>query len=180
MLLLLVIRRYHVAGLNYINDRWHPRAVAIGENGLSIPNSPRLHLPDAVHDTLRVEWYRTALQQIQQVLQEGKVPLVGYIFWSCISNFEWIQGYTEDFGVIYARPGRQEKRHVKDSAKFLKASLSKDDPEDATAPGASKGEMSDKASKNGAVRIGSPVWATAALLIPIVIFLAVLGLSGPF
>lgn len=113
-------------GLNYLWENWHPKALAIGESGLSLRHPTTLNLSQTLHDDERVRWYRSAAQQMNAVLAEGKIPLVGYLFWSCISNFEWVQGYTQDFGVIYAKPGTNQKRHIKESATFLRASMGKE------------------------------------------------------
>lgn len=78
-----------IAGLEYLHNRWGPKALAIGENGLSLPHGGEATVSEAVHDDLRIEWYKAAVSQIDHILKEGKIPLVGYLFWSCIRNFEW-------------------------------------------------------------------------------------------
>lgn len=77
-------------------------------------------LQDKLKDGDRVEWYRTALAQVDRLLDEGQVPLKGFVFWTCISNFEWSNGYEGDFGVIYTTKGKDKPRSVKNSAKYLK------------------------------------------------------------
>lgn len=74
--------------MRYMHQRWGPKALAIGENGLSLPSSPTLSLNDSLHDLQRIRWYRNAVEQINTILDEGKIPFVGYLAWSCISNFE--------------------------------------------------------------------------------------------
>lgn len=74
--------------MRYMHQRWGPKALAIGENGLSLPSSATLSLNDSLHDLQRIRWYRNAVEQINTILDEGKIPFVGYLAWSCISNFE--------------------------------------------------------------------------------------------
>ena len=58
---------------------------------------------------------------MDRIFKEGnKVNLGGFTFWSCIANYEWHSGYDLDFGVIYAEPGANKPRHVKNSAHYLK------------------------------------------------------------
>jgi len=47
------------------------------------------------------------------------VNLKGYFAWSLLENFEWAEGYTQRFGIIYLDFTTQ-KRIPKDSFYFLK------------------------------------------------------------
>ena len=49
---------------------------------------------------------------------EQGVDLRGWFFWSLLDNFEWAEGYTKRFGLIYLDYETQ-KRIPKDSYRFV-------------------------------------------------------------
>lgn len=44
----------------------------------------------------------------------------GYFVWSHLDNFEWSDGYTVRFGLVYVDYKDGLKRYLKDSAKWFK------------------------------------------------------------
>ena len=50
----------------------------------------------------------------RRALQEG-YPLIGYTYWSIMDNYEWAEGYSKRFGLIYV-DYRTMERIPKDSA----------------------------------------------------------------
>ena len=40
------------------------------------------------------------LLELKKGIDEG-VPVLGYLQWSFLDNFEWAQGYDERFGIVY-------------------------------------------------------------------------------
>jgi beta-glucosidase len=46
------------------------------------------------------------------------VPLRGYFVWSLMDNFEWAQGYTKRFGIVYVDTATQ-RRIPKSSARWF-------------------------------------------------------------
>ncbi|CAH2059131.1 unnamed protein product, partial [Iphiclides podalirius] len=59
--------------------------------------------PDSILNALtqlkeRIRYYRAALESVLDALDAG-VNLKGYMAWSLMDNFEWMQGYTERFGL---------------------------------------------------------------------------------
>ncbi|CAO1620689.1 unnamed protein product [Parajaminaea phylloscopi] len=105
--------------LNYAHYRWKVKAFAIGETGMAVRNGYKQNFQQKLNDRDRVEWFRVQLAQVSDILKEGKLPLKGFVFWSCMSNFEWSNGYQGDFGVIYTKHGKNQQRSVKNSAKYL-------------------------------------------------------------
>lgn len=66
-------------------------------------------------DRLRWEFIRQHLVRVHEAVQKG-VPVVGYIYWSLMDNFEWDKGFTPRFGLIdinYATGART----IRDSAR---------------------------------------------------------------
>lgn len=50
-------------------------------------------------DELRPDYLVTHVQQLARAQREG-VPLLGYLHWSSMDNFEWAQGFRMRFGLI--------------------------------------------------------------------------------
>ena len=67
-----------------------------------------------VHDPQRIEFMKGYLSGLQRASEEG-IPIIGYTAWSIMDNFEWAEGYTPWFGLIYV-DYRTQKRTLKDSA----------------------------------------------------------------
>lgn len=103
-----------------MHDIWGAKALAVGENGLTLLKSEQKTKRDRLNDVSRVNWYHSSLKQVHKLLEEN-FPIKGFVYWSCISNFEWSNGYEGDFGVIYAKPGKAEPREPKKSAGYLKS-----------------------------------------------------------
>ncbi|MCJ2183718.1 family 1 glycosylhydrolase [Novosphingobium sp. 1949] len=49
-------------------------------------------------DTLRARFIPAALQHLHAAMDDG-VPVLGYVHWSLLDNFEWIFGYKPHFGL---------------------------------------------------------------------------------
>ncbi len=49
-------------------------------------------------DTLRARFIPAALEGLKAAMDEG-VPVLGYVHWSLLDNFEWIFGYKPHFGL---------------------------------------------------------------------------------
>jgi beta-glucosidase len=78
----------------------------ITENGLATDD-----------DTRRIEYLRRAIAGIERCLHDG-LPVIGYLYWSALDNFEWMLGFEKHFGLIGVNRQTQE-RTVKASARFL-------------------------------------------------------------
>jgi beta-glucosidase len=70
-----------------------------------------------VHDPERVEFLRGHFEAAHAALSAG-VDLRGYFVWSLIDNFEWADGYSQRFGVVYV-DFKSQQRIPKTSATFL-------------------------------------------------------------
>lgn len=71
---------------------------------------------DQVHDADRVSYLRRHLEAVHQAIEHG-VDVRGYYVWSLLDNFEWAEGYTKRFGLLYVDYESQQ-RLWKDSAKY--------------------------------------------------------------
>ncbi len=86
--------------------------VLITENGCASADS--VHLDGKVNDPQRIDYTKRYLRSYYRAAQEG-VPLVGYIHWSFMDNFEWAEGYDLRFGLVYV-DYQTQKRTPKESA----------------------------------------------------------------
>lgn len=84
----------------------------INENGAAYSDSP--DASGSVKDVRRIQFLRDHLIQVHRAIQAG-VPLAGYLTWSFMDNFEWANGYTKRFGLVWVDYETQ-KRILKDSA----------------------------------------------------------------
>ena len=86
--------------------------IIITENGLSANDV--VCLDGKVHDPYRTDYLLRHLGQLSRATDEG-IPVLGYLHWSIMDNFEWANGYDPRFGLIYVDYPTQ-KRIIKDSA----------------------------------------------------------------
>ncbi len=52
-----------------------------------------------------------------QAMQE-KAPVIGYLYWSLLDNYEWAEGFVPRFGLIGVDYTTQERK-VRESARRL-------------------------------------------------------------
>jgi beta-glucosidase len=91
-----------------------PRAIAITENGAAFHD--KWAGGDRVHDAQRVVYFREHIQALAVARMLG-VPVEGYFAWSLLDNFEWAEGYSRRFGIVYVDYPSQ-RRIVKDSGRW--------------------------------------------------------------
>ncbi len=109
----------NVLGRMYFN--YQVPKIYVTENGASYSTPP--DETGKVPDIHRINYLRTHFVAMQRAIQMG-VPLAGYFVWSLMDNFEWSQGYTQRFGIIWVDYETQ-KRTLKDSAKWYKNVIKK-------------------------------------------------------
>lgn len=86
------------------------KKLIITENGAAFHDE----LTDGqVHDEERIRFYEQYLRQVLRAKKEG-VKIEGYFAWSFTDNFEWAEGYSKRFGLVYIDYATQ-KRIVKSS-----------------------------------------------------------------
>jgi beta-glucosidase len=68
-------------------------------------------------DSRRVEWIRQTVPGLRRCIADG-IDLRGYLYWSAMDNFEWLEGYTPRFGLIEVDRSTLERR-PKESAHYL-------------------------------------------------------------
>lgn len=101
---------------------WAPRflheryglPLLVTENGMA--NNDFVMRDGKVHDPQRVDFMHSYLENLKNAVTDG-VPVIGFMYWSILDNFEWAEGYDKRFGLIYV-DYRTQKRTLKDSAYF--------------------------------------------------------------
>jgi beta-glucosidase len=68
-------------------------------------------------DERRIDFVRAALSEVAGCLRDG-LPVLGYLYWSALDNFEWAEGYRPTFGLIEV-DRRTQQRIVRPSAHWL-------------------------------------------------------------
>jgi len=88
--------------------------IEITENGCSYGDYP--DATGRVADVRRIHYYRDHLRELAHAINDG-AEVHGYHAWSILDNFEWAEGYTQRFGLVYIDFPTQ-RRYMKDSAKW--------------------------------------------------------------
>ena len=72
--------------------------IYITENGCSYSDGPNSE--GKINDKRRIEYYRSHLTELKRAIEDG-APCNGYFAWSLMDNFEWAQGFSQRFGLIW-------------------------------------------------------------------------------
>jgi beta-glucosidase len=101
--------------IDRIHTEYAPRRIFVTENGVPVPDD--VDFDGRIRDDRRISYLRAHLLQIHKLL-EKQIPVMGYLVWSFMDNFEWAQGYRMRFGLVYVDFETQE-RIVKDSGRWF-------------------------------------------------------------
>ncbi|GLT68476.1 hypothetical protein SLA2020_407020 [Shorea laevis] len=96
--------------LNYIAQRYNNPPIYVTENGMDDEDSNTTPLDGMLDDKLRVVYFKGYLAAVAQAIKDG-VDVRGYFAWSLLDNFEWGQGYTKRFGLVYVDYKNGLSRH---------------------------------------------------------------------
>jgi beta-glucosidase len=91
--------------IRYVNSKISV-PILVTENGIATSDDAR-----------RITWIKHALKGLKSCL-EDHIDIRGYLYWSAMDNFEWLEGYSPKFGLI-AINRENQTRIVKESARFL-------------------------------------------------------------
>ena len=97
-------------GLKQLSQRYQI-PIVITEDGIAC--SDKIYLDKQVHDYQRIDFLQRYLQQLLNVIEEG-YDIQGYFHWSLTDNFEWHNGYSPRFGLVYIDYANYQ-RIIKDS-----------------------------------------------------------------
>ena len=102
-------------GPKFFYERYK-KPIIITENGLA--NMDWVSSDGRVHDPQRIDFMHRYLKSLSRAVSEG-VDVQGYFHWSLMDNFEWNDGYTKRFGLIFVDYNTQQ-RIIKDSGYWYK------------------------------------------------------------
>ncbi|KAJ8746839.1 hypothetical protein K2173_003845 [Erythroxylum novogranatense] len=109
--------------LNYVSRKYNNPPIYVTENGMD-DEDVDIPLHEILDDKLRVVYLKGYLTSVAQAIKDG-VDVRGHFVWTLLDNFEWAQGYTKRFGLIYVDYKNGLSRHPKSSAywfsRFLKS-----------------------------------------------------------
>ena len=71
-----------------------------------------------INDLERIEFLRAHFIAAHAAITQG-VDLRGYFVWSLLDNFEWAEGYSMRFGLVFT-DYRTQERILKQSAHFYR------------------------------------------------------------
>lgn len=103
--------------LTRIHHEYAPSALHITENGAAFDDA--WNGDGRVDDPARLAYMRDHLAALRRAREDG-VPVRGYFAWSLLDNFEWAEGYSKRFGLVYVDYPTQ-RRIVKDSGRWYSA-----------------------------------------------------------
>ncbi|KAK9042668.1 hypothetical protein V6N11_017734 [Hibiscus sabdariffa] len=115
--------------LNYIARTYNNPPIYITENGMDEEDDNSLPLNEILDDKLRVRYFKGYLAAVSQAIKDG-ADVRGYFAWSLLDNFEWGQGYTKRFGLVYVDYKNGLTRHPKSSAYWFSRFLNSGERED--------------------------------------------------
>jgi beta-glucosidase len=100
--------------LEDISRTYHPKTLLITENGAAFDDVWNGN--GRISDSQRVLYLSEHLRAVGDAIAHG-APVAGYFVWSLFDNYEWAEGYSKRFGLVYVDFATQ-RRIVKDSGKW--------------------------------------------------------------
>jgi beta-glucosidase len=104
-----------------LHREYAPPALFITENGAAYDD--QWDGGDVIHDPERQHYLVTHIEAIARAIELG-VPVQGWFVWSLMDNFEWGEGYSKRFGLVYV-DFPSERRIIKDSGYWYRDFLTR-------------------------------------------------------
>ncbi|KAG2396450.1 Beta-glucosidase 13 [Vigna angularis] len=104
--------------LLYTKEKFNNPVIYITENGVDEVNDNAKSL----EDNMRIDYISNHLAYVQSAIENG-VNVKGYFAWSLLDNFEWADGFSVRFGIIYVDFKDGLSRYPKKSAQWFKKFL---------------------------------------------------------
>ncbi|XP_076899647.1 strictosidine-O-beta-D-glucosidase-like [Bidens hawaiensis] len=133
--------------LVYIKNTYGDPLIYITENGWVDKTDNTKTVEEARVDIERIDYHNKHLQNLRYAISDG-VRVKGYFVWSLMDNFEWDEGYSARFGMIYIdfKNGKYT-RYPKNSAIWYKHFLGYDEKPKPEKNNNCVGDRTSKSSK---------------------------------
>ncbi len=92
--------------LKKIADDYPVSSIYVTENGSAYADV--ISHDKSILDDARTEYLEQHLIAVSRLVND-KIPVKGYFAWSLMDNFEWSEGYTRRFGLVYTNFQTQER-----------------------------------------------------------------------
>ncbi|KAF7840652.1 beta-glucosidase 46-like [Senna tora] len=86
--------------LTYLKDKYNNTPMIITENGYGDIAEPNSTEDLQLNDSNRIHYMEGHLDALKEAIRNG-TDVRGYFVWSLLDSFEWIYGYTNNFGLCY-------------------------------------------------------------------------------
>jgi beta-glucosidase len=84
--------------LEHLNTDYAPASILVTENGASYSDGP--DEDGVINDQRRISYLRGHISAVGRARDQG-VPVDGYFVWSFLDNLEWVDGYSQRFGLVW-------------------------------------------------------------------------------
>jgi len=108
--------------LEFYNSRYPNRTFIITENGWG--NATQSNAEVDLKDIERCNFYRDYISNVSAAAIYDNIKIAAYFAWSLIDNFEWADGYSTRFGLVYVNYTDQT-RSAKHSALYFQKFITK-------------------------------------------------------
>lgn len=106
--------------IKMLREKYTELPIYITENGSAWPDEV---VEGKVHDSQRTDYLVLHLEAVSKMNEMG-LNIAGYFCWSLMDNFEWAQGYSKRFGIVYVDFETQER--IKKDSFFKYAEIIKE------------------------------------------------------
>jgi beta-glucosidase len=89
-----------------LKNEYSVNNIYITENGCSYGDGPNSE--GKINDIKRIEYYDSHLKELSRAIIDG-VQCNGYFAWSLMDNFEWAEGFSQRFGLVWVDFGTLER-----------------------------------------------------------------------
>jgi beta-glucosidase len=99
--------------VSQISREYNHPIIEITESGCGYLDGPDEDAHGGIPDERRIRWYRETLAELARAIAGG-ARVRAFHAWTLLDNFQWGEGYTERYGLIYT-DFRNQRRTIKDS-----------------------------------------------------------------
>jgi beta-glucosidase len=89
-----------------IRDEYANLPIYVTENGRAVDDY--IDPEGRVNDEERISYLESHFRAVLDAMDRG-VDLRGYMLWSFLDNFEWAEGYSKRFGIVFVEYGTQRR-----------------------------------------------------------------------